>query len=68
VQQIAFRLMVVGLAEELPMLATPANAIPCELEPLSVTPDVHSRPNVAETTNVSQSFLQNLVGFLRGKA
>lgn len=57
VQQVAFRLIVVGLVEEIPMITT--------------TPFTNSSTemahNVAEETTVSQSFLQNLVGFLKGK-
>lgn len=60
VQQIAFRLIVVGLAEEIP-LVTPAS-----------TPQVEENlpepaGEAAGGHNVSNSFLQNLLGFLRSK-
>jgi hypothetical protein len=60
VQQVAFRLITVSLAEEVPLLAatnpTPADETPQE-QVIEET----------ETQNVSQSFMQNLVGFLRSK-
>lgn len=59
VQQIAFRLIVVNLAEEVPMIemiVSPAT------EPL---PEATS--GAPERSTVSQSFLQNLMGFLRSK-
>ena len=61
VQQIAFRLMVVGLAEEVPMVAASM--------PESATFDSDSALMGEGSGNgeVSQSFLQNLVGFLKGK-
>lgn len=59
VQQIAFRLIVAGLAEEMPMVAQSATAVEQEIVEAS-----HRQP---EAATVSQSFLQNLVGFLRGK-
>lgn len=60
VQQIAFRLIVVGLAEEVPLLVgtlptQEVEALPAEL--------IHE----SEKPNVSPSFVQNLVGFLRSK-
>lgn len=61
VQQIAFRLIVSGLAEEMPIVVEPSYS--AEFEQNSVEPAV-SQP---ETAPVSQSFLQSLVGFLRGK-
>ncbi|HEY9641213.1 MAG TPA: DUF4388 domain-containing protein [Coleofasciculaceae cyanobacterium] len=59
VQQIAFRLIVSGTAEEVPLASEPA--------PNSVSPDLEISPSASETTTVSPSFLQNLVGFLKGK-
>lgn len=79
VQQIAFRLIVVGLAEEYFMVAaTPTFTVE---EPISTsTPTITFAEPVqelvpatkpiekpAEKPPVSQSFLQNLVGFLRNK-
>lgn len=60
IQQVAFRLIVSALAEEIPLIAESVSPT-LETEPaeLSVTP--------AEASAVSQSFLQNLVGFLKGK-
>lgn len=60
VQQIAFRLITVGLVEEVPLLlgTVPTQAV----EPLPA-----QLIQEAERQNVSQSFLQNLVGFLRSK-
>lgn len=60
VQQIAFRLIVVGLAEEVPLLVgtlptQEVEALPAELI------------NESEKHSVSPSFVQNLVGFLRSK-
>jgi Domain of unknown function (DUF4388) len=72
VQQIAFRLMLVGLAEELPVIAQSP-----EFASLSVikTDDLTLDPNsfeqasepLSEPAKVSHSFLENLVGFLKGK-
>jgi hypothetical protein len=61
IQQIAFRLIVVGLAEEVPLVTTSKSSVE------AATPAELSIPS-AEPSNLSQSFLQNLVGFLRGKA
>jgi hypothetical protein len=60
IQQVAFRLIVSAIAEEIPLIAEPISLTP-EAEPteLSVAP--------TEASAVSQSFLQNLVGFLKGK-
>ncbi|NER50285.1 MAG: DUF4388 domain-containing protein [Symploca sp. SIO1B1] len=60
VQQIAFQLISVGLVEEVPLL-TQAKAIPVA-EPL----DRGSLEEAAKS-NISYSFLQNLVGFLSSK-
>jgi hypothetical protein len=72
VQQIAFRLMLVGLAEELPVIAmspeTPSLTMPktegVALEPENFEQVPEPQP---EATKVSHSFLENLVGFLKGK-
>jgi hypothetical protein len=57
VQQIAFRLILVGLIEEVPLVVSRPNAAP-EIE--------ISTPELTASTDkfVSQSFLNNLVGFL----
>jgi hypothetical protein len=60
VQQIAFRLMTVGLVEEVPLLV---GTLPTQtIEPLPA-----QLIEEAETHNVSHTFMQNLVGFLRSK-
>jgi hypothetical protein len=65
VQQIAFRLIVAGLAEEIPLLTEAPPAMP---ESLESSMPVSETASASETTsNISQSFLQNLVGFLRSK-
>lgn len=61
VQQIAFRLITVGLAEEVPLLVGILPTQTVEPLPAQLTEE-------DEKQNVSQSFLQNLVGFLRSKA
>lgn len=60
VQQIAFRLITVGLAEEVPLVvgSLPTQAV----EPLPV-----QLIEEDERQNVSHSFMQNFVGFLRNK-
>lgn len=62
VRQIAFRLIVAGLAEEVPL----QTGITAPTTPISTSDMELSTPS-AETTGVSQSFLKSLVGFLRGK-
>lgn len=67
VQQIAFRLIVVGLAEEYFMIATTPTSTVENPTPL-VADLVELKPQQpANKPVVSQSFLQNLVGFLRSK-
>ncbi|MGJ3253610.1 MAG: DUF4388 domain-containing protein [Elainellaceae cyanobacterium] len=61
VQQIAFRLMVSGLAEEMPLIAT-APSIETKSEVVELA------SSQAHDSQISQSFIQNLVGFLSGKA
>lgn len=58
VQQIAFRLILVGVVEEVPMLIAP----PPEHGVGELTPELS-----AATHQISQSFLQNLMGFLNGR-
>lgn len=64
IQQVAFRLMVVGLVEEVPLLVeTTLQATDFELPLLGV----EEKAKLAQNS-VSQSFLQNLMGFLKSKA
>lgn len=60
VQQVAFRLITLGLAQEVPLLS--ASQPPQIVEPLPA-----QLLEEAETQNISQSFLRNLVGFLRSR-
>jgi hypothetical protein len=83
VQHIAFRLIVVGLAEEYFMVAAAPNSFNLEEslahpgttipfpEPVHETVSASKttdKPTKPEKTPVSQSFLKNLVGFLRNKS
>jgi Domain of unknown function (DUF4388) len=64
IQQVVFRLMIVGLVEEVPLLIE-APIQQSQLErPMMVAED---RTHIVQQTSVSQSFLQNLVGFLKVK-
>jgi hypothetical protein len=68
-QQIAFRLIVTGLAEEMPMVVAPP---PSDFDlATSDLPEPQCIPGAdpvaAGIAPVSHSFLQNLVGFLKGK-
>jgi hypothetical protein len=65
VLQIAFRLIVVGLAEEHFMVA--AASIPMMEESIPEIPVIAPVPEPAHKPAISQSFLKNLVGFLRSK-
>ncbi|MBE9233611.1 DUF4388 domain-containing protein [Cuspidothrix issatschenkoi LEGE 03284] len=65
VLQIAFRLIVVGLAEEHFMVA--AASIPMMEESIPEIPVIAPVTEPAHKPAVSQSFLKNLVGFLRSK-
>lgn len=59
IQQIAFRLIVAGIAEEMPLAI--------ETAPMPV-PEIEAIPSsTTAEASVSSSFLQNLVGFLKGK-
>ncbi len=60
VQQIAFRLIAVGLAEEVPLLINMLPPQPME----SLSADLNQAP---EIPNVNHSFVQNLMGFLRSR-
>lgn len=61
VQQIAFRLIVVNLVEEMPMTAS-APAEPAAAGPQPEPAQIESE------ANLSPSFLQNLMSFLKGQA
>ncbi len=66
VQRVAFRLMVVGVLEEIPVVAEmPEMKIP-SLE--GESPAVSGSHESHEGSSLSQSFLKNLVGFLKGKS
>lgn len=65
VLQIAFRLIVIGLAEEHFMVA--AASIPMMEESIPEIPVIAPVTEAAHKPAVSQSFLKNLVGFLRSK-
>ncbi|MDF5717913.1 MAG: DUF4388 domain-containing protein [Rhizonema sp. NSF051] len=70
VQQAAFRLMLAGLVEEVPVIKSTL-----ELNDSTVNFPIENYPSMRakktkepETLKVSTAFLQNLVGFLRSKA
>lgn len=67
VQQIAFRLVVVGIVEEVPDIdmGAAANNVPVDMNE-EVSPK--QVVNTPERTEISNSFLQSLVGFLQHKA
>lgn len=63
IQQVAFRLMVVGLAEEIPFVASaPPQKLDLEMEIFK-----EEERTAPVKTTFSQSFLNNLVGFLKSK-
>jgi len=64
IQQIVFRLIVIGIVEELPLMEAPVS--PPDSMFLAPDPSPLTQ-NLPETPKVSQSFLQNLVGFLKAK-
>lgn len=66
VQHIAYRLIVVGLAEEYFMAAT-APPAPIPEESLPAATFIEPAPKPVQKPAVSQSFFKNLVGFLRNK-
>ncbi|MBD1862595.1 MULTISPECIES: DUF4388 domain-containing protein [Trichocoleus] len=70
VQQAAFRLMLAGLVEELPLITSGSNVKgpPIVLDPIEQFPEEPKKTETAEKSKVSNSFLQNLVGFLRSKS
>lgn len=65
-QQIAFRLIVTGLAEEMPLIAAPPPSALALDDGPELEPSIASG-NTAGAAPVSNTFLQNLVGFLKGK-
>lgn len=65
-QQVGFRLIVTNLVQEIPIIAaapTPPVAVSTRVADNTLEP----MASASSPTHVSQSFLQNLVGFLRGK-
>ena len=66
VLQIAFRLIVVGLAEEHFMVAATSIPMTEEVSTYEI-PIIAPVPEPSQKPAVSQSFLKNLVGFLRSK-
>lgn len=65
VQQIAFRLIVIGLAEELPMVAI---VPPQAEESATIEIEQTQQSPVSEQPTVSDSFLNHLTSFLKTKA
>ena len=65
VQQIAFRLIVAGLAEEFFMTSAP---IPHKEERTSIVSESSEQIQETNKPNISQPFFNNLVSFLRSKA
>ena len=63
--QTAFRLISVGLVAEVPMIAVsrPAGAIESLPEPVSIAAENNGRESNGQ--ELSNSFVQNLLGFLR---
>ena len=59
IQKTAFRLAVIGLVEELPL-----NSVAPKRDPIESLPAMADKEATSDKT-VSQSFLQNLLGFLR---
>lgn len=64
VQQITFRLIVIGLAEELPMVAMMP---PEPKEMATIETEQTQQPAVQEQPTVSNSFLNHLTSFLKAK-
>ncbi|MBD2259726.1 DUF4388 domain-containing protein [Pseudanabaena sp. FACHB-2040] len=62
IQKVAFRLSLVNLVEEVPMVAMPPAA-----EPQTV-PQAEPAAEAEPSNNLSQSFLQNLLSFLTGQS
>jgi hypothetical protein len=67
IQQIAFRLIVVGLVEEVPDID--AGMVNNAVDGAAIATDPNGQViNSSERTEISNSFLQSLVGFLQNKA
>lgn len=66
VQQIAFRLIITGLAEENFLVAASAPSYYSQFT--SIPKFIKALNNQNQKPTISQSFLENLVGFLRAKA
>jgi len=67
IQQIAFRLIVVGLVEEVPDID--AGMVNNAVDGAAIATDANGQiVNSSERTEISNSFLQSLVGFLQNKA
>jgi hypothetical protein len=67
VQQIAFRLIVVGLVEEVPEIDSGMANKADDAKAIATDANVQA-VNKSERTEISNSFLQSLVGFLQHKA
>lgn len=69
VQQAAFRLILAGLVEELPLgtSTTTTEDSSAVLDPMEESPEEFEKTETAEQAKGSNSFLQNFVGFLRSK-
>jgi Domain of unknown function (DUF4388) len=70
VQQAAFRLMLVGLVEEIPLVTSTSEIddYPLNLNWVNSSASGRKKSKEPEQPKISSSFLQNLVGFLRSKA
>jgi hypothetical protein len=67
IQQVAFRLIVVGLVEEVPDID--AGMVNNAVDGAAIATDPNGQViNSSERTEISNSFLQSLVGFLQNKA
>jgi hypothetical protein len=70
IKQIAFRLMIVGLVEEIPFVPEMPTTPKADNKDYDLNiPEWHNldKSNKSAQTVVSKSFLQNLVGFLKTK-
>ncbi|MEC4887964.1 MAG: DUF4388 domain-containing protein [Scytonema sp. PMC 1070.18] len=70
VQQAAFRLMLAGLVEEVPLATSVPDLSEYAMDWNSINPSRpgRSKSKDSESLKISTSFLQNLVGFLKSKA
>jgi hypothetical protein len=75
IQQVAFRLIVIGLVEEVPIVLTSPSqddSLPsfADLQPSDTDEQLSQQttPSAQASSEVSQSFLHNLVSFLKGKS